>query len=124
MRKKETGDYGEKLAQKYLRRKLYRIVKTNYKAKHGEIDIIAKNRKYLVFCEVKTRSDTENLKYFGNPAAAVDYKKQQHIISAAKEYLRYNNTSRFVRIDIIEVYLDPENKNKYRIEHIENAFGE
>ncbi|MBR5515840.1 MAG: YraN family protein [Clostridia bacterium] len=124
MSKKEIGDYGEKLAQRYLRRRFYRIIETNYKTKHGEIDIIAKNRKHLVFCEVKTRSCTEALKYFGNPASAVNYKKQQHILSAVKEYLYFNNTSLNPRIDIIEVYLDFENRKKYRIEHIENAFGE
>ena len=124
MNKKEIGDYGEKLAVRYLRRKFFRIVQRNFKARHGEIDIIAKNRKYLVFCEVKTRSDTENLKYYGNPSSAVNYAKQKHIISAVKEYLLNNNTSLVPRIDIIEVYLCPDNMKNYRIEHIENAFGE
>lgn len=124
MTTKEIGDYGEKLAVKYLRRKFFRIVERNYRGRHGEIDIIAKNRKYLIFCEVKTRKETEDLKYFGKPASAVNYKKQRHILSAVKEYLCCDNSKRIPRIDIIEVYLEPENIRKYRIEHIENAFGE
>lgn len=124
MSTKETGDYGEALARRYLRRKFFRILHKNYIARHGEIDIIAKNRKYIVFCEVKTRSDTANLKYFGRPSNAVNAEKRRHIISAVKEYLHKNNTSLIPRIDIIEVYINPENERKYRIEHIKNAFGE
>ena len=50
-----TGPWGEALAAEYLRKKHYRIEAMNYRTRLGEIDIIASNRQYLVFCEVKLR---------------------------------------------------------------------
>ena len=50
------GTIGEKLVKRYLIRRFYKILKCNYNSKYGEIDIIAKRGKYLVFVEVKTRS--------------------------------------------------------------------
>ncbi len=122
MNTKSIGDYGEKLARRYLWRQGYWIIKRNYKTKHGEIDIIAKKKDYLVFVEVKTRKD-QNLERYGRPAKAVDYDKRQHIRYAAKDYLRRVNNKRKLRIDIIEVYLSPDNSRDYRIEHIQGAFG-
>ncbi|MBE6573304.1 MAG: YraN family protein [Ruminococcaceae bacterium] len=125
MKTKEIGDYGERLAIGYLRRRFYRILERNYSSKHGEIDIIAKKKKRIVFIEVKTRRDCpESIKRYGRAAAAVNYEKRQHIRYAVKDYLRRNNTSLSPRIDIIEVYFSPDNIRKHRIVHIENAFGE
>ena len=117
--KKEIGDYGERLARRYLRRRLYRIVETNYTTKHGEIDIIAKKGRYIVFLEVKARN-AENTETFGRPALAVNYAKREHMRTAIKLYLARNNTALIPRIDIIEVYLSEKG---HRIEHIKNAFG-
>ena len=50
-----TGPWGEALAAEYLRKKHYRIEAMNYRTRLGEVDIIASNRQYLVFCEVKLR---------------------------------------------------------------------
>ena len=69
--KKIMGDMGEALAQKYLKRRFWRIVSTNYKALCGEIDIIGYRFGVLVFFEVKTRSNQS----YGTPASAVDNKK-------------------------------------------------
>ena len=117
--KKETGDYGERLAMRYLRRHLYRIVETNYKTRHGEIDIIAKRGRYIIFCEVKTRKE-EYTDSFGRHALAVNYDKRQHIRYSLKTYLSRNTTKLIPRIDIIEVYLSEKG---HRIEHIKSAFG-
>ncbi len=119
MNKKEIGDYGEAIARRYLRRRLYRIVETNYKTKHGEIDIIAKKGRYIIFCEVKSRK-AENTELYGRPALAVNYKKREHIRSALNTYLYRSNTTLTPRIDIIEIYLSEKG---HRIEHIKNAFG-
>lgn len=119
MSSKEIGDYGEKLARRYLWLHGYRVVQKNYKTRHGEIDIVAKRGKYIVFVEVKTRSDG-NVPRFGRPARAVNYEKRQHIRYSVNEYLRGKNNKKQPRIDIIEVYLSG---GKHRIEHIKNAFG-
>ena len=73
--KKEIGDYGEKLAVKFLKKQGYKILSTNYKVKYGEIDIIAKDGLFTVFIEVKYRSK----KLYGLPSEAVDKHKQNKI---------------------------------------------
>ena len=119
MNKKEIGDYGETLARRYLKRRLYRIVETNYKTKHGEIDIIAQKGRYIVFVEVKSRKE-EYTETYGRPATAVNYTKREHIRYAMKNYILRNNIKHIPRIDVIEVYLSEKG---HRIEHIKNAFG-
>lgn len=119
MNTKDIGDYGEALAVKYLKRRLYRIVETNYKAKHGEIDIIASKGRYIVFVEVKSRK-AEHAERYGRPAYAVNYSKREHIRSAIRSYLFFSHTKLRPRIDIIEVYLSEKG---HRIEHIKDAFG-
>lgn len=117
--KKYIGNTGEKEAVKFLRKKKYKIIKTNYKNYIGEIDIIAKHNNCLVFIEVKTRTSTD----FGFAVQAVDYKKQQKIIKIAQMYTKtaYNC---YMRFDIIEVYIDKETGHTTKINHIENAFGD
>ncbi len=61
----------------------YEILEYNYRCRLGEIDIIARDGAYLVFCEVKYRSDSRS----GHPAEAVDRKKQQTISKCALYYI-------------------------------------
>ena len=53
------GRWGEGIAAEYLRRKRYTIAAANYRCRFGEIDLIAENRKYLIFVEVKLRKNGE-----------------------------------------------------------------
>ena len=125
MDKQEVGRLGEKISAKYLRKKGYRILATNSHHSHNEIDIIAKNRSYIVFAEVKTRSTDQSLDLpFGSPASAVDRGKQTRLISAARDYLHHSKYSELQpRFDVIEVFLDKETAKPLKINHIENAFG-
>lgn len=117
--KKELGNRGEQEAVTYLKKtKHLKIVKTNYSNFFGEIDIIAKDKDYIVFVEVKTRTSTD----FGFASQAVDYKKQQKIIKMAQMYTK-NSYNIPVRFDIIEVYIDKISNSVKNINHIENAFG-
>ncbi len=94
----------------------YKIICNNFRCMQGEIDIIAKDKKYLVFIEVKTRT---NQKY-GEPRDAVDENKRKHIINTIKYYLYKNDLENaYIRIDIIEIYIK---KEKTYINHIKNAF--
>lgn len=119
MNTKSIGDRGEKLARRYLWLHGYRVIEKNYRSRHGEIDIIARKGKYIVFVEVKTRKE-ENVSRFGRPARAVDHEKRQHLRYAVREYMRKSNSDKHPRIDIIEVYLSGK---KHRIEHIKAAVG-
>mgnify|MGYP003294885283 CR=1 FL=1 len=71
------GAYGEQIAARHLRTSGYKIKSANYKTNVGEIDIIAKDNKELVFVEVKTRASC----LYGQPKDAVDITKKKHIYS-------------------------------------------
>ena len=128
MTTKEIGDLGEKFAAKFLKKKHYKLLSRNIHVSHNELDIIAldKKNKMIVFVEVKTRS-VENDLYspFGTPASAVTKKKQLRTIQATRGFLRDNTKFNKYqpRFDVIEVYLQKENKKLLNINHIENAFG-
>lgn len=119
----KLGERGEKYARRWLFWHGYKIIGHNVEMKRGELDIIAVKGEYIIFAEVKTRTDDENLKIYGRPARAVNREKKLHILGAAREYLYRNPTDKQPRIDIIEVYIDPLNPRKYRIEQFKSAFG-
>jgi putative endonuclease len=114
----QQGERGEKLAARFLRRKCrFKILLRNFKAKHGEIDIVCRDKDTLVFVEVKTRASEE----FGTPAEAVDREKRFHLSKAALEYLRLlDNPDILFRFDIVEVVMDGDAPPEIR--HIPNAF--
>lgn len=123
----EVGRYGEMLAAEYLKKKKYKILDQNYHASHNEIDIIAENKQYIVFAEVKTRScNSEDDLIYGSPASAVTYSKQKRTIAGAYDYLAKHRSTKQPRLDVIEVYLrkgSTEGKPELiKICHIENAF--
>ena len=74
-----TGAWGEALAAEYLRKKRYEILASGYRCRFGEIDLIVKNRKFLVFVEVKLRKSAE----FAQAREFVDAKKQERIRTTA-----------------------------------------
>ncbi len=82
--KQILGELGEETAFKFLKKKGYRILERNYKTPLGEIDIIAQDKKQLVFIEVKSLSDTSYIL----PQEMVDKKKQEQIIRVALSYLK------------------------------------
>lgn len=100
MRTKETGQRGEEAAWRYLKRRGYLLVTTNYACRGGEIDIIAKDKGTLVFVEVRSRS---NVRY-GLPMETVDVRKQQRIRRAAEHYLHSTGqTEAYCRFDVVSV---------------------
>lgn len=113
---KEIGQLGEEEACKYLKKSNYNIICRNFLSRNGEIDIIAKDNDEYVFIEVKTRMSRK----YGNPAEAVSYNKQKHILNTAKYYIfKYSLENKNIRFDIIEVYI---NKKDILINHIKNVF--
>lgn len=123
----DTGRLGESLACEHLKKQKYKIIEKNVHASHNEIDIIAENKQYIVFVEVKTRTcaSPEDLIY-GSPASAVTYSKQQRTLAAAYSYLRESRSDKQPRFDVIEVYLQKGAENDtpklIKLEHIESAF--
>ncbi len=109
------GKYGEDVAERYLKQKGYRIIGRNFSCRQGELDIIAEDNEYLVFIEVKTRSNS----IYGKPAEAVNKNKKLHMYRVAKYYLHIQKwENRFVRFDVIEVYVDRGLTKVHHIAHI------
>ena len=106
------GIEGEGQAEGYLKKKKYKILAKNYSNVLGEIDIVAQQKKTIVFVEVKKR---ETLR-FGRPCEAVDEYKQQKIRKVALYYLKqFKLLDSPCRFDVIEIVGN-------MINHIENAF--
>ncbi len=107
------GKIKESAAVEYLEKTLkYKIIECNYSNKIGEIDIIAKDGKVLVFVEVKARETAR----YGLGREAVDWRKQSKIRQVASLYLQsHHANSSMVRFDVIDILGD-------NITHISNAF--
>ncbi|MBO5715120.1 MAG: YraN family protein [Clostridia bacterium] len=119
----DLGRYGENAAAQFLKSKKYKIKEQNYHASHNEIDIIAEDKKYIVFVEVKTRTVVSNSKFeYETPASAVTYTKQKRVLAAAQVYLNAHPTQKTPRLDVIEVYLS-HNGEVLEINHMEDAFS-
>ena len=114
-----AGAWGEALAAEYLRKKRYQIEAVNYRSRFGEIDLIVRNKKYLVFVEVKLRKSEK----FAAAREYVDRHKQDRLRITASMYLTQNPTELQPRFDVVEIYA-PEGADtpKPIIEHLEDAF--
>lgn len=123
----EIGKKGEKLAANFLKRNGYKILERNLHQSHNEIDIIASNKEYIVFVEVKTRTANKDLFLpYGSPATAVTKEKQKRTVRAATNYLLAQSKKtkeKQPRMDVIEVYLEKETGKLLEINHITDAFG-
>lgn len=113
------GRWGESLAAEYLRRKRYTIVAANYRCRFGEIDLIAENRDFLIFVEVKLRKNAR----FAKAMEFVDQHKQERLRQTAAMYLSQYETQKQPRFDVIEIYA-PEGAEtrRPRVRHWEDAF--
>lgn len=111
---KLIGRWGEELVAADLRRKGCRVLAANWQCRLGEIDLIAADRTYIRFIEVKLRKDSR----FAAPREFVDWRKQEKLRVTAQ-----HETKLQPRFDVAEVYapLGTETK-KPRIVYIENAF--
>lgn len=114
-----VGAWGEALAAEYLQRKHFRIITTGYRCRFGEIDLIASDRKYLIFVEVKLRKSAD----FARACEYVDFHKQNRLRTTASLYLSQRPTNLQPRFDVIEIYA-PEGTATVKpvIHHMEDAF--
>lgn len=93
------GEQGENVAARHLRSLGYRIIARNYRTAGGEIDIIARDGKTLVFVEVKTRAYDDP-----TPEEQVSRQKEHQITKAAKVYLaRFGQSVPPARFDIVAI---------------------
>jgi len=123
--KKNIGKIGEELAVKYLKKKDFKIIQLNYQNKLGrrlgEIDIIAKNNKIIIFIEVKTRSIIAGTNIL--PEENITRDKLRKLQKIAQNYIRENNLWEFdYRFDAVSVLLNRETEEVLEIRHLENIF--
>lgn len=110
------GQWGEEVAADYLRQRGLKIVQRNLRTPVGEIDIVARDRRTLVFVEVKTRQSQN----YGTPQEAVGARKQRQIIRTAQWYLAANPAGKLQpRFDVVAVL---KCAGQVRVEHIIHAF--
>ena len=110
--KRKTGTDYERAVGFYLEQVGWKILEYNYRSRNGEIDIVARDGEYLVFCEVKYRSGREK----GSPLEAVDNRKQQRIFRCASHYLAGRGLEDVpCRFDVIGI-------EGTAVTHIKNAF--
>ena len=120
--KRIIGNVGEDAAARYLRRHGYKVLERNYVAEGHEIDIVAKDKKFLCFIEVKTRTEGHGSDMEARPASAVTPEKQRAIISAAKNYIAIFRPEAAIRFDVCEVILS-EKRKVISLNYIEGAFN-
>jgi putative endonuclease len=121
--KKETtrqaGDRGEELARRHLKKKGYKLIESNYRCPRGEIDVVAKKGRELVFVEVRAKTGDA----FGTPEESITAAKISHLIATAHHYrASHENLPEAWRIDVVAIELD-EKGGARRIEIIEHALG-
>lgn len=114
MNTRQKGTVYEQIAAEYLEKQGMVILERNFRrGRNGEIDIIGKDGKYLVFVEVKYRTGTEK----GSAAEAVTAAKQKVICSVADyyRYLHKYDDNTWVRYDVVAIQGE-------EIQWIRNAF--
>ncbi len=116
---KAAGDRGEAEVARYLRKRGYTLLASQWRCRFGELDLVAQDRDGTIcFVEVKLRKDLSH----GLPREFVDGRKQERLRTTASSWLaRYDMADRRVRFDVAEVYVD-ERGEILRLEYLENAF--
>ncbi len=98
----KLGTWGESLASRFLRDKGYRIVTSNYRNRHGEVDIVAQDGTELVFVEVRTRRPGS----YGAPEESLSSAKIRRLLNTCQRYIQEMHCDGVGwRIDLVCVYL-------------------
>lgn len=113
----QLGQTAEKAACHFLEKKGFRVLRQNYKALNGEIDLIMEDGEEVVFVEVKSRSRAD----FGHASLAVTQTKQRHLIRTATVFLQQMGWlyTRYSRFDVVAIHFSQEN---VQIDWFKNAF--
>jgi putative endonuclease len=123
--RRALGSLGESLAAQHLEARGFEVIDRNFRTRHGELDLVARDRRWLVFCEVKTRIARAASGPFG-PFASVGVRKRRQVRAMAREWLAANaSTDRprpaQLRFDAIGISLDARGR-LIELDHMEDAF--
>lgn len=110
------GELGERIAERWLRRRGWRVVQRRFRSGHRDIDLVVERDGQIAFVEVKARRGDR----FGDPVEAVNWKKQRELGRSARVWIgRHGQALEAYRFDVIGVLVAGE---RVRIRHVENAF--
>ena len=116
--KMQIGKIGEDLAEQFLRKKGWEIIQRNFKARYGEIDIVALDHKTLVFVEVKTRIGMA----YGTPEESVTPRKLREVVETARFYKSLHpKLPEALRVDVIGILLDAATRTQRYFKHTQNV---
>lgn len=112
----DLGRSGEDVAERFYRKRGFRVLDRNFRCKGGEIDLIARRGRVVVFCEVKTRRTDA----FGDPSEAVRYAKQARLKRLAATWLsQHRGGAGDIRFDVLSVIV---RRGRTYVRHIPDAF--
>jgi putative endonuclease len=123
--RRELGARGEELAARHLEARGLQVVERNFRTRYGELDVVARSPRFLVFCEVKTRVVREGTADVLGPFAAIGPRKQRQVRAMAREWLAQSRLDgprpSEVRFDAIGVSFEASGR-LLSLEHLEAAF--
>ena len=111
------GEFGERVAERWLRLRGWRVVQRRFRSGHRDIDLVVEHDGIVAFVEVKARrGDT-----FGDPVGAVNWRKQKELGRSARVWIaRHGRRSDAYRFDVIGVLVEG---GRVRVRHVEDAFS-
>jgi putative endonuclease len=125
--RRRLGARGEELAARHLEARGFEVVERNFRTRYGELDVVARDARFLVFCEVKTRivSRAAGVQDVLGPFAAIGPRKQRQVRAMAREWLSQCGLDGArppeLRFDAIGVSFDATGR-LLSLEHLEAAF--
>jgi len=123
--RRRLGARGEELAARHLEARGFEIVERNFRTRYGELDIVARDARALVFCEVKTRVVRLATRDVLGPFASIGVRKQRQVRAMAREWLGAGRAGGprppELRFDAVGVSFDAQGR-LLALEHLEGAF--
>jgi putative endonuclease len=125
--RRRLGARGEELAARHLEARDLQVIERNFRTRYGELDIVARDARCLVFCEVKTRNvrDAAGTGDALGPFAAIGARKQRQVRAMAREWLAQGRADwprpPELRFDAIGISFDARGR-LVSLEHVEAAF--
>ena len=111
------GEVGERVAERWLRHRGWRVLQRRFRSGHRDIDLVAERDGLVAFVEVKARRGA----VFGDPVEAVNWKKRRELSRSAAVWIdRHGRSGEAYRFDVIGVLVDGEH---VRVRHVEDAFS-
>jgi putative endonuclease len=123
--RRRLGARGEELAARHLEARGLEVVERNFRTRYGELDLVARDARFLVFCEVKTRLVRPATSAVLGPFAAIGARKQRQVRAMAREWLSQRRLEGArppeLRFDAVGVSFDAQGR-LLSLEHLEAAF--